>query len=172
MGLHLNIIDIATSMMRSVNKAVSTMSAINLKELPLVNLEPLPEFWVKGPRGTFVSIMLFDQKEKKWARGAIAVFISAEQIQTLFSKAYGVDAGSPASEIIDVCGEFCNVVAGGFKKELAGLNYGEVEINVPENYYQEVNKKLNLVIHCKYQLIFSYKGVDLLTVDVAMESPD
>ena len=127
---------------------------------------------MKGVQGTFISIVQFDQKEKKWARGAIVVFISAGQIQTLFSEAYGIDSGSPAAEIVDVCGEFCNVLAGGFKKELVDLGYGEVQIDVPQNHYQEVSKKLNLVIHCKYQLIFTYENSDLLTVDVAMESPD
>ncbi len=170
--MKLNIIDIATSMMRSVNRAIATMSGIFLTQMPSVNQEPVPEFVLKGSRGTFISVVRFDQKEKKWARGAIAVYISAEQIQTLFSKQYGIDTGSPDLEIIDVCGEFCNVIAGGFKRELVDLNYGEVQIEVPENYYQEINQKLKLVIHNKYELVFSDAENDLLKIDVAMESPE
>ena len=168
----LNIIDIASSMMRSTNKAVSTMSGIQLREMPIVNNEPAPEFIVKGQRGTFLSIVRFDQKDKKWARGAIAVYISAEQIQTLFSKTYGIDTSSSDSDVIDVCGEFCNVVSGGFKKELVDLGFAEVSIDVPENHYKEISKKIDLVIHNKCQLIFNHGGSELLLVEVAMESPD
>ena len=170
--MKLNIIDIATSMMRSANRAIATMSGVLLTQMPLVNQEPIPEFIVRGSRGTFVSVVQFDQKEKKWAKGVIVVYISGEQIQTLFSKQYEIDTTSADAEIVDVCGEFCNVVAGGFKKELVDLGYGEMQIEVPVNYYQEVSQKLKLTIHNKYELIFTHAGADLLKVDVAMESPD
>ncbi len=168
----LNIIDIASSMMRSVNKAVSTMSGITFREMPVVTNEPVPYFSVRGSKGTFISIMRFEQKDKKWTKGAIVIAISGEQIQKLFSKNYGITLGSPDDDIIDVCGEFCNVVAGGFKKELVVLGFGEQTIEVPENHYKELSKNLDLVIHNKYQLVFNHEGTELLLAEVAMESQE
>ena len=168
----LNIIDITTSMMRSVNKAVTTMSGITLREMPSVNMEPVPAFVVKGSRGVFVSVIRFDEPMKKWSRGAIVVTVLGNQIQTLFSKNYGVDGNSSDGDIIDVCGEFGNVIAGGFKKEIVNLGFGEVQISVPVNYYKDFEEKLDLVVHKKYELAFVHEGSDLLKVDVSMESPD
>ena len=168
----LNIIDIAACMMLSVNKAVLTMSGLQLRDMPSVNREPIPEFVVQGHRGTFISIVKFDQKGKKWARGAIALYISTEQIQTLFSKNYQIALDSPDADIIDVCGEFCNVIAGGFKKELVNLGYGEMQIEIPQNFYKDFSQKVDIVIHSKYELLFVFGGQDLLKIDVSIESPE
>ncbi len=171
MTKNLNIIDIATSVMRSANKAVSTMAGINFNEMPSVNCEPVPEFRVQASKGTFTSIVKFDQKEKKWARGVIVIFLSSEQIYALFSKNYGIGAGASEADVLDICGEFCNVVAGGFKKELVNLEYGEIQIDVPVNYIKDVNEKIDLSIHNKYQIVFTSDNVEMLRLDVAMEAP-
>ncbi len=171
MTKNLNIIDIATSAMRSVNKAVSTMGGISLNEMPSVNWEPVPEFRVQASKGTFTSIVKFDQKEKKWAKGVIVIFLTSEQIQAFFSKNYGIGPGASDADVLDICGEFCNVVAGGFKKELVNLDYGEIQIDVPINYFKDVNEKIDLSIHNKYQIIFTNDGVEMMRLDVTMESP-
>ncbi len=91
---------------------------------------------------------------------------------TLFSKQYGIDTNSPDSEIADVCGEFANVVAGGFKKELVDLGFAEMQIDIPANHYKEFTQKFKLVLHNKYELIFTHGGADILKVEAAMESPE
>ncbi len=168
----LNIIDIASSLMRSVNQTVFAMSEIALREMPAVANEPVPFISIKGQRGTFLSIIHFSQKDKKWTKGVIVITLLPEQIQKLFSKNHGISTGSTDADIMDVCGEFCNVVEGGFKKELLTLGFAEVMVEPPESHFKEMSKKLELMIHNKYQLTFNHQGVELLQAEMAMESPD
>lgn len=165
----LNIIDIASSAMRAVNRTLASMSDIRLEEMPEVKKISIAGFRIMMPGDTFASLVTFQQTSKEGTtKGGIVVFISRFNIETLFG-ALELTNQSDVLEIKDACGEFCNVVAGAFKTEIVALGYEHFGLSTPSNYFGLVNEEISPHVASKYTLGFSRAGKALLLVDVFME---
>ena len=69
----------------------------------------------------------------------------------------------------ECCGEFCNIVAGSFKTDLAQIGYPELIMSTPENYVQDVPEGIIYPSkeQFKYELAFKVEGKRVF-VDVVM----
>lgn len=167
--MKLNIIDICTSTLRSVNNTLSTMSQIDVTEMPLVQRQEISALVVMAPSDTFTSVVLFSQEHKnEVVKGGVILYIAKSNVEALFGS-LGVTGNSPLTEITDISGEFCNVIAGGFKTEIVRLGYDEVQLSTPKNYSGSVSDSVDMSVTCKYRMSFASQNHGLLTIDVFME---
>lgn len=168
--MKLNIIDISTSAMRAVNLTLRSMANLELNSMPNMRRDALMKMMIITPVDVFSSLVEFQQKKGdiKADGGGIVVYIPRTGVGNIFKEAFGIDMNSDEGEIMDICGEFCNVVAGRFKTELVALGYDEVIMSTPKNYVNSVNLELDVPVSCKYAFGFSKDGKGLLSVDVFM----
>lgn len=167
--MKLNIVDIASSTMRAVNKTLRNMTEIVLMEMPAVRKVDIVCVKAMALENTFTSIMIFQQKSKEASlKGGMIFYISTYNIKNLFGS-LGIDENSGEGDIKDMCGEFCNVAAGCFKTEIVALGYEDVQLSLPENYFGVMNLDLEIEASCKYNLSFSHEGKGLFNIDVFME---
>ncbi|HAJ57513.1 MAG TPA: hypothetical protein DCL35_07080 [Candidatus Omnitrophica bacterium] len=167
--MKLNIVDIVTSGMRAVNKTLRNMSQIVLTEMPELRNVNVVNIRAMATENTFTSVMILQQKEKDAVvKGGLIVYISKFNIKNLFG-ALELDEFSGQAELEDMCGEFCNVIAGCFKTELVNLGYEDVQLSLPENFYGVINQDYGIEATAKHTLNFSNAGRSLLTIDVFME---
>lgn len=170
----LNIIDIASSTMRAVNKTLVGMSHIRLEDMPEVKKTGVSGFRIMMPGDTFASLVTFQQKAKEGTvKGGIVVFISRFNVETIFGD-LGLTNQSDAAEIKDGVSEFCNIVAGAFKTEIVALGYEDLGyedcgLSLPSTYFGLVNEEVAPNVSSKYSLSFSQGGKGILLVDVFLE---
>ena len=170
--MKLNIIDVATSTMRSVNKCLGTMSQLEIKEMPQVVQKSITEFVADAPIDTFTSVLEFGLPGEGQSKGGMVIYIAPENIKALFSELYGLDSASTNKEIADMCGEFINVIIGRFKTELTSIGYGEISIGIPKNSFGAAKQKVKVDVKTKYEITFTKHKRPFLVVDVALETSE
>lgn len=167
--MKLNIIDICTSTIRAVNRTLISMTEVRLTQMPEVSRQDVVTLRIMATEGTFVALVMFQQPfGTRNIKGGMLVYIPKRNVKDLFGN-LGIDEHSDGSEIMDACGEFCNVMAGSFKTEIVNSGYSDVSLSLPEKYADHVNELIRVDVTCKYKLAFSHKGRDLLSVEVFME---
>jgi CheY-specific phosphatase CheX len=169
--MNLNIIDIASSAMRAINKTLRNTCSVVLTEMPDIRQAEIISMKAMSPEGTFTSVMIFKNKEgvDVGLKGGLIVYIAKHNIKNLFG-ALGLNDMSPESEIKDMCGEFCNIAAGCFKTEIMASGYQNLDLSLPQNFYGVIYKDIDVKAITKYTFGFASAGKGLLTVDVFMES--
>ncbi len=109
--------------------------------------------------------------EKKKTCGAVIVYIKTNCLVKLF-KALGYPILDDKDEDIlsDICGEFCNMIAGGFKGDLAGIGYVDMCMSAPSNYLNIVTPGVEYRRNQKeyYELTFYLWDTNAVTVDVTL----
>lgn len=170
MSSELNIIDIATSIMRSVNKAMATMVGIKLTELPEVKRLEISNIRIFTPSDVYTAVVTYQQgPADRSGKGGVVLYISKSDLRNIFGP-LGVDSNSSPEEIKDMCGEFCNVIAGGFKTEIVALGYKELSMTTPTIYSGNVNLPLEgITVSCKYKFSFSHDNASLFVVEAFAE---
>jgi hypothetical protein len=163
----LNIVDIATSAMRAVNSTLRIMCSLTLSEMPSVLKKEIFRAQIFAREGTFSSSVIFKQ-DKGGTKGGIVVYVGSQHITSVFGN-IGIDSKSSESDIKDACGEFCNVIAGGFKSEISALGFKDVSLTTPSNYFGTIDEEMEVDATHKYSIGFSHGDAGFLTVDIFIE---
>ena len=169
MGAKLNSIDIVSSAMRAVNQTLVAMLNITLDELPAMRREEYSGSVVLASEGTYISFVALTQSvDNQNIKGGICVYISKSNVSVLFNS-LGITDMSLDTEIRDICGEFCNIVTGGFKTEIVRMGYNDVQLTLPQNSADDISEWLGGMTETqKYRISFAYKGRGLLVTDIYM----
>lgn len=163
----LNIVDIATSAMRAVNSTLRIMCSVTVSEMPTVLKKEIVRAQIFAREGTFSSAVTF-QQDNAGTKGGIVVYIGSQHITSVFGN-LGIDSKSGESDIKDACGEFCNVIAGSFKSEIAALGFKDVSLTTPLNCFGTVDEEMEIDASYKYSVGFSHGNAGILTVDIFIE---
>ena len=142
---------ILTALMGVIEQALSRMSGIAPSEAPQTKESELIEYegrmraagTEKFSEPCFISVVNYyltpGDLQRHKARGALVLYVDFENAGKLF-KALGYDVPDDEDDVsmMNVCGKFCESLAGGLKKELAGLGYADVVMSAPCNYKNSV----------------------------------
>lgn len=73
--------------------------------------------------------------EKKIPCGTVVLYVNQPVALQLLKSLKNFSGHDITEEqVIDYCGEFCNIIVGGFKNDLANLGYADLTISAPSNY--------------------------------------
>ncbi len=170
-GKKIDIIEICSSAMWAVDQTLKTMANIEMNSMPVLRREEVFKLVVTSSQDTFTSIIEFQQAftQEKPVKGGIVFYLSRSNVGNLFKGTLGLDMNSSEAEIKDVCGEFCNVMSGCFKREAFALGYEDIKLLSPKNYFSSINLDLDIKAICKYRFSFSKEEKALLIMDVFAE---
>ncbi len=132
---------------------------------------PMEKF--NGP--VFIAFVNFyyDQKEQDAnnAVGAFVLFVK-EEVAEKFLKAFGRPTSEAEDEevLLDVVGEFCNVLGGNVKNELVGLGYVDIAMSAPYKYKNSVPEGIpfDYSLYQKQEITFTFWNQKCIVVEACM----
>lgn len=152
--------------------ALKTMYNLVLETSPKVVSEPLPQ----PPRAfcgrEMYAALITLKHEQVHGSGFVFVTIPKVVAKRLLEEA-GVVKHATEGELVDSCGELCNLIAGAFKAEINDLGLGLIKISPPKlfpNGADEIISDIGGGIESKYVLNVYHRGNFLLTIEVAFKS--
>lgn len=166
-----NIIDIATSVLRAVSNALQSMYNIQLTELPRIYKEPVFSTELHASADDYVSVIKL-KHPPTYSTGFITLFITKDMATKLL-EASGLGVEFKPQEIADSCGELCNLVAGDFKMEMSKLGYSDIHISLPRVYSvsgQDDSIMTGIYVDEKYTMTIVQKNVEFLNVELAFQA--
>lgn len=110
-------------------------------------------------------------QEKNNTCGFIILYVKEScLIELLRAMGFPPVARKKESELLDCCGEVCNMIAGEFKNQLAKTGYTDLFMSVPQTHMRSFHEGVNCPLCVKYyqELSFYYFNTKAVTVDVAM----
>ena len=161
---------ILTALMGVIEQVLSKMSGIvpssapETKEAELVKYEGRMRVagMEKFNAPSLISIINYyltptDMERRKGVKGALVLYVELENAGKLF-KALGFTFPDDEDDVsmMTACGEFCSVLSGNFKKELAGLGYADLAASAPHNYKNSVLEGVEFSTDQKTKHEFSF----------------
>lgn len=132
---------------------------------------PMEKF--NGPAYVATINFYFSPKdlESENAVGTFVLYVK-EEIAEKISRALGHGARDAENEdlLLDNCGEFCNVLASGVKKELVGLNYADLTISAPTKHKNTVPEgvQFDYSLFKRQEITFTFWGQKCIVVEACM----
>jgi hypothetical protein len=137
-----------------------------------MRLFPMEKF--NGP--CFVSYLNFylsqaDLQSRKRAIGTFVLYVK-EDIAEKLLRAFGRSSKEALQEenILDVCGQMCNVLAENLKNELIQANYADLLMSAPANFKNHVpgGAPFDYALYTKQECIFSFWGQKSIVVEACL----
>lgn len=151
--------DVVVCLKRSIKKTFSVMAKTSAPGEGVVAkkkvIQWMGRFNVIKPHGyLYTSVMRYRYGPKKNLLdvNGIMVIFYPENVAEVVVKMLQLERKATEDDILDACGEFCNVVSGTFKVELAKMGYNELEIGIPVSFIDEVDE------------LFEYRGKDEIEI--------
>lgn len=151
--------DVVGCLKRSIKKTFSVMARTTVPgEATVIKkkvIQWMGRFNVIKPHGyLFTSVMRYRYGVKKNLLdiNGIMVIFYPENVAEIVVKMLQLEKKPTEDDILDACGEFCNVVSGTFKVELAKMGYNELDLGLPVSFVGEVDE------------LFEYRGKDEIEV--------
>ena len=177
---------VATTMMGVVSETMNTMSTEKFSDTPSASAKYIyvndhNRMLAKGSDkgyfgGCHIAVINFfrtdrDLEKNIKACGAVVVYFRNDCLVKLF-KAMGfpIESEKDVGMLRDICGEFCNIVAGSFKNELVRLGFINLPMSAPQIYLDNVDSGVAFSEgETKYhELSFYFWNVKALVVDVTL----
>jgi len=170
-------IEIIMCMRRAVMQTFSTMCHIDLKEKPKIKLKPVVRWQgkirvIKPVDCSFCSVITFGhqrENKKKYEVDGIIVLYIPDSTSEVLLPAMGLRGNFDEDDIKDACGEFLNVMAGGFKAELVKNGYEEIEISTPFNFGLKVDELFDYYEDYEFEISFFREQKRFLQVDIGLD---
>jgi len=152
--------DVVACLKRSVRRTFTVMARATMPSAePTVEKKKIIQWMgrynVIKPHGyLFTAVMRYRYGSKKdlmSCNGIMAIFYP-EMVGDIIVKMLQLERKPVEDDILDACGEFCNVVSGSFKVELTKMGYNELELGLPITFVGEVDE------------LFEYKGKEEIDV--------
>ncbi|MBF0619169.1 MAG: chemotaxis protein CheX [Candidatus Omnitrophica bacterium] len=100
------------------------------------------------------------------------VFFVKEDVADKLLKAFGVRLGESDNEdlLMDNCGEFCNILAGSIKNELANLGYVDLTLSAPSKYKSSIPEgvQFDYNLYQKQDISFSFWNQKCIAIEACM----
>ena len=167
--------DLVRCLKRSIYKTFFIMCKHSIEGEPTVEKKPIIQWMqrynvLKPVEYLYASIITFryGQKKSVYSVDGITVVYFPEDVADFIFKYINI-ASDGVDDMIDACGEFCNIIAGGFKVELAEAGYEELDISVPVTFYGDVNELFEYRGDTQLEVVYRKEGELFLMVDLAIE---
>jgi len=167
--------DLVRSLKRAIYKTFFIMCKYSIEGEPTVEKKDIIQWMqrynvVKPVEYLYASVMTFRYGAKKsvYSVDGIIVVYYPEDVADFIFKYINV-ASEGVDDIVDACGEFCNIIAGGFKVELVEAGYEELDISVPVTFYGEVNELFEYRGDKQLEITYRKEGELFLMTDLAID---
>ncbi len=151
--------DVVACLQRSIKKTFSVMARTPVPGEATITkkkiIQWMGRFNVIKPHGyLYTSVMRYRYGAKKDLLNCngIMVIFYPDNVAEIIVKMLQLEKKPTEDDILDACGEFCNVVSGSFKVELAKMGYNELDLGLPVSFVGEVDE------------LFEYKGKEEVEV--------
>ena len=167
--------DVLKCLKHAVYKTFFIMCKYSIEDKPTVEKKPIIQWMqrynvVKPIEYLYISVITFKagvQSTLYNVNGIIAVYYPEDVADFIFKyinvKSEGVE------DIVDACGEFCNVIAGTLRNELVETGYNEIGISVPTSFYGDVNELFEYRGTEQLEVVYRKESEPFLMVDVAID---
>ena len=175
---------LTTTMLGVIEPVLSKMTGIvataepETKELEIVDYEG--RLRVSGVEkfntASYISVINFylnekDKQSHKAAKGAMVLYVESENAGKVFKAlGFSVPEDEDDTSMMDACGQFCDLLAQGFKTELNRLGYFDLVLSNPDNYRNSVLEGVEFSPDqkIKFEFSFSYWKHKAIIVEVTL----
>ncbi len=177
---------VATTMMGVVSDSMKTMCSEKFSDSPsaaakYIYVDENNRMLAKGSDkgyfgGCHIAVINFfrterDKENNNHACGAVVVYFRNDCLVKLF-KAMGfpIENDKDVAMLRDICGEFCNIVAGSFKNELVKMGFINLPMSAPDVFLDSVAAGVAFSEgETKYhELSFYFWNMKAFVIDVTM----
>lgn len=112
-----------------------------------------------------------DLENHKKAKGAMVLYVDYENAGKLFKNlGFSISEDEDDVSMMDACGEFCNMLGGGFKNEIGKLGYLDMTMSPPHNYKNSILEGVEFSPDqsTKYELSFFYWKRKAIVVEITL----
>ncbi len=177
---------VATTMMGVVSDAMATMCSEKFSDNPtaaakFIYINENKKMIAKGSDkgyfgGCHIAVINFfktekDKENNKHACGAVVVYFRSDCLVKLFrAMGFPIESDKDVDMLRDICGEFCNILAGGFKNELVKMGFINLPMSSPQLYLDNVPAGVAFSeSQTKYhELSFYFWNMKAFVIDVTM----
>jgi hypothetical protein len=109
--------------------------------------------------------------EKNNPDGTFVLFVKEDVAEKLL-KAFGRPAKEAEDEdiLMDIVGEFCNILAGNLKNELVGLGYSDISMSAPSKHKNSIpdGVPFDYELYVKQEITFTYWNQKCIVIEACM----
>jgi len=161
---------VMTTMMGVIESTLAQMSGVPATDTPKVEEKDIVEYdgklrvngVTKFDSPSYISVVNYyltpaDMERHKAVKGAAIVYIDVENAGKLFKALkFPFNDDEDDASMKDCCGEFCNLIGGGFKNEVANLGYVNLIMSPPRNYRSYITEGVEYSTDQKKLFEFSF----------------
>ena len=112
-----------------------------------------------------------DLENRKKAKGALVLYVDFENAGKLFKNlGFSISEDEDDASMMGACGEFCNMLGDGFKKEIGKLGFADLAMSAPHNYKNSILEGVEFSSDqtTKYELSFFYWKRKAIVVEITL----